>query len=77
MRGRKVRRSRVFLRMCLGLCIYQAKASRNRKGLTCLKNRATANLNQILHPQKLKRRGHKHKIKGNHQTKKERKKRET
>ena len=56
----------------MGLSLYdhQAKASRYRKGLTYLKNRATTNQNQTLHSQKLKRRGHKHKIKGNHLTKK-------
>ena len=42
-----------------------------------LKNRATTNQNQTLLSQKLKRRGHKHKIKGNHPTKKERRKGET
>ena len=46
------------------------KQARYRKGLTCLKNKATTNQNQTLYPQKLKRRGHKHKIKGNHPTKK-------
>ena len=51
--------------MCLSLYDYQAKASRCRKGLTYLKNMATTNQNQILHSQKLKRRGHTHKIKGN------------
>ena len=62
--------------MCLGLYDYQAKASRYRKGLTCLKNKATTNQNQTLHSQKLKRRGHKHKMKGNHPTiKKKRKER--
>ena len=39
------------------------------EGLTYLKNRATANQNQTLHSQKLKRKGHKYKIKGNHPTK--------
>ena len=37
-------------------------------GLTYLKNRATIFQNQTLQPQKLKRKGHKHKIKGNHST---------
>ena len=49
---------------------YQAKASRYRKGLTNLKHRATTNQKQTLHSQKLKRKGHKHKIKGNHPTEK-------
>ena len=62
--------------MCLSLYDYQAKASRHRKVLTCLKNRATTNQNQILHSQKLKRKVLKHKINGNHPTKKKRKKRE-
>ena len=48
---------------------HQAKASRYRKGFTYLKNRATTNPNQTLHSQKLKRRGHKDKMKGNHPTK--------
>ena len=53
--GRKVRKSRLFFffRMCLSLYDYQAKASRYRKGLTYLKNRATMNQNQTLHSQKL------------------------
>jgi len=49
---------------------YQAKVSRYRKGLTYLKNRATTNQNQTLHSQKLKRKVLKHKINGNHPTKK-------
>ena len=43
--GRKVRKYRFFffiLMICLSLYDYQAKASRYRKGLTYLKNRATA-----------------------------------
>jgi len=64
--------------MGLSLYDYQDKASRYRKGLTYLKNRATTNQNQIIHSQKLKRRGHKHKIKGKHPTtKKERNKGKT
>ena len=47
----------------------QAKASRYRKRLIHLKNRATTNQNQTVHSQKLKRR-HKHNIKGNHTSKK-------
>ena len=67
--GEKVRKSRLFFsRMCLSLYNYQVKASRYKKGLTYLKNRATTNQNQSIHTQKLKRR-HKHKIKGNHPTK--------
>ena len=61
-----------ILMMCLSLYGYQAKASRYRKGLTYLKNRATTNQNQTLHSQKLKRKVHKHKINGNHPTKKRR-----
>ena len=56
--------------MCLSLRDYQVKASRYRNGLTYLKNRATTNQNQTLHSQKLKRKVHKHKIYGNHPTKK-------
>ena len=62
--------------MCLSLFDYQAKASRYREGLTYLKNRATTNQNQTIYSQKLKRRGHKHKIKRNHPIKKRRKKKE-
>ena len=54
----------------MSLYDYQAKASRYRKGLTYLKNRATTNQNQILHLQKLKRKALKHKTNGNHPTKK-------
>ena len=71
--GRKVRKYRFFFftsMMCLSLYDYQAKASRYRKGLTYLKNRATTNQNQTLHSQKLKRKVLKHKINGNHQTQK-------
>ena len=58
--------------MCLSLYDYRAKASRYRKGLTYLKKRATTIQNQRLHPQTIKRKGHKHKIKGSHpQPKKE------
>ena len=65
--GRKVRKYRLFFfRMGLSLYDYQAKASRYRKGLTYLKNRATTNQNQTINSQKLKRRRHKHKIGGNH-----------
>ena len=70
---RKVRKYRfffIFLMMCLSLFDYQAKASRYRKGLTYLKNRATTNQNQILHSQKLKRKVNEYKISGNHPTKK-------
>ena len=52
--------------MCLSLYDYEAKASRYRKGLTFLKNGATANQNQTLHSQKLKRKVLKHKRNGNH-----------
>ena len=56
--------------MCLSLYDYQAKVSRYRKGLTHLKNRAATNENRTLHSQKLKRKVFKHKINGNHLTKK-------
>ena len=46
--GRKVRKSRLLLRMCLSLHDYQPKASRYRKGLTHLKNRAMTNQNQTI-----------------------------
>ena len=61
--------------MCLSLYEYQTKASRYRKGLTSLRNRATTNQNQTLHSQKLKRKVLKHKINGNHPTKKKEEKR--
>ena len=47
-----------------------AKASRYRKGLTYLKNRATTNQNQTLHSQKPETNVHEHKISRNHSTKK-------
>ena len=56
--------------MCLSLYDYQAKANKYGKGLPYLKNRATTNQNQTLCSQKLKRKVHKHKINGNHPTKK-------
>ena len=52
--------------MCLSSYDYQPKASRHRKVLTYLKNRTTANQNQIVQTQRIKMRGCKHKIKGNH-----------
>ena len=60
--------------MCLSLYDYQVKQT-YRKGLSYLKNRATTNQNQTTHSQKLERRGHKHKIKGSHPTKKKKKQR--
>ena len=50
------------------------KPSRYRKGLTYLKNRATTNQNQTLPSQNLKRKVLKHKISGDHPTKKKKKK---
>ena len=55
---------------CLNLQDHQAKTHNYRKGLAYLKNRATTNQNQTLHSQKLKRKVLKHKINGNHPTKK-------
>jgi len=60
---------------CLSLYDYQAKGSRYMKGLKYLKNRATTNQNQTLHSQKWKRKVLKHKINGNHLTKKKKKNR--
>ena len=57
-----------FFRMRLGLYDYQAKASRYRKGLTYLKNRAPTN------SQRLKTKVLKHKINGNHPTKRRKEK---
>ena len=56
--------------ICLSLYDYQSKVRRNNMELTYLKNRATTNQNQILLSQKLKKKVHKHKINGNHPTKK-------
>ena len=55
--GRKVRKYRFFFfLMWLSLYDYQVKASKYRKELIYLKNRATTtNQNQTLHSQKLKR----------------------
>ena len=47
---------------CLNLQDYQAKTKNYRKGLTYLKNRATANQNQTLYSQKMKRKILKEKI---------------
>lgn len=58
-----------FLIMSLSLYNYQSKASRYRKGLTYLKNRATTSQNQRLHSQKLKRKVHKNKLNRNNPTK--------
>ena len=70
--GRKVRKSTFFfLLACLNLSDYQVKASRYKKGLTYLKKKATANQNQTKHSLKLKKRGHKCNIKGNHSNKKQ------
>ena len=52
------------------MTIRLKQADTGRKELTYLKNRATTNQNQTINSQKLKGRGHKHKIKGNHPTKK-------
>ena len=59
--------------MCLSLYDYQSKTSRYRKGVMCIRNRATTNQNQILHSQKMKRKVLKHKINGNNPTQKRRK----
>ena len=56
--------------MNLSLYNYQAKVRRYRKVLIDLKNGATTNPNQTIDSQKLKRRGHKCKIKRNHSTRK-------
>ena len=71
MSGRTVGKYRFFfLGIYLSLYDYQYKASRQRKGLTFLKNRV--NKSQKHNPfTKPKRRVQKYKIKGNHQTIKE------
>ena len=50
------------------------KTSRYRKGLTSLKNRVTTNQKHTVDSLKPKRREHKHNVKGNHQTTREKKK---
>ena len=54
--------------MCLSLHDYQSKASRYRKGLTYLKNRATTNQKLKMYSQKPKIREHKDDTKESHQT---------
>ena len=82
--GGKIRKYRFFfnseenLMMYLSLYGQQAKASRYKKVLMYLKNRATTNQNRTSHSQKLKRKILRQKIIGDHPNKKrERKKRET
>ena len=60
--------------MCLNLFDFQAKESRYRQGLMCLKTWPITDQNQKIHSQKLKIKGHKHNIKGSHPNKKERNK---
>ena len=64
----------LFPRMCLSLYDYQSKASRYRKRLTYVKNRATINQKHTIDSQKQKK-GTQVKIKGNHQTTKRKRKR--
>ena len=66
--GKEQKKIQTLLRMCLNLYDYKAKASRYRKGLIYLKNKATTNQNHTIYLQRLKRRGHKHQIKRNHPT---------
>ena len=54
--------------MCLSLYDYQSTASRYKKALTYLKNRASTSQKRTIKPQKPKRRAHKHKKQGKHQT---------
>ena len=67
--GKESKKIKTFF---LSLYDYQAKASRYRKGLIYLKNTSTTDQNQTLHSPKLKK-VHKHKINGNHPTKKKKK----
>ena len=60
--------------MCLSLYGCQSKASRYRKGLTYLKNRATTNQNRTLHSQTLKSPQAENKWKPSNQKKKKKKK---
>ena len=73
--GRGVRKF-ISFRMCLSLYDYQSKTSGYSNGLTYLKNRAATNQKHKIDSQKPKRREHKHKIKGNHQTTKRKKEKE-
>ena len=60
---------------CLNLQDHQAKTHNYGKGLAYLKNRATTSQNQILHLQKMKKKKTlKQIITGDHQPKKEKKK---
>ena len=59
--------------MCLSLCDNHTKGSRYRKWLTYLKSRAITNQNQTIYSQKVKRKAHKHKMKGNNPTKQRKK----
>ena len=59
--GGRARKSTPFVKNMFDLCDYQAKASRHRKGLTYLKNRATTNKKQIIHSQKNKKKRTQHK----------------
>ena len=54
--------------MYLSIYDYQSGASSYKKGLTHLKNRVTTNQKHTVGSPKPKRREHKHKIKGNHET---------
>ena len=56
--------------ICLSLYDYQAKASRYRKGLTCLKNRANTNQTEHYNHKSGKEKYSSIKINGNHPTKK-------
>ena len=57
-----------FPRMCLSQYDYLSKASRYRKGLTYLKNRATTNQKHTTDWLKPKGREYKYNTKENHQT---------
>ena len=74
MQGSKVRKSRLFfLKMNykpIQLSGFSLIKQADIERVNILENWATRNQNQTLHPQKLKRRVHKHKKKENHQTKK-------
>ena len=52
--SKEINRFFFILMMCLNLHDYQAKASSYRNLLPYLKNSATTNQNQTLHPQKMK-----------------------
>ena len=70
---RRLRKYRLFFRMCLNLCDYGSTTSRYRKGLTCLKKLGNhESKTKSRFTKSKKKRLYKHKTKRNHQTMKKR-----